>query len=184
MIKFSLFVVGFGGLGYALYNYYNKQLKFAMDWEFDVKDMKVISIDSNGAEIDFLISLLNKSSFSIDILDYDIDILYKGYKIGNAKSKESFTVQPQDWFDVDVVGQIDFNQGKKVIGEIGLSLFEKSSLKIDAKGKMNVVFSGIDREVIFNKKDIIVSDNLAKDLFLESPVNEINKLLDKIGIKL
>ena len=62
-MKKLLFIVGLGGIGYALYNYFNKQLALALDWDFKIKDVKINELTSNGVNLDLIISVLNKSSF-------------------------------------------------------------------------------------------------------------------------
>jgi hypothetical protein len=55
---------------------------------------------------------------------------------------------------------------------------------IDVKGDMNVQFSNINKKIIFNKKDILLTENLGKDLGISKPLSDINKFLDKLGIKI
>ena len=40
MIRSTLALIGIGGIGYALYNYFNKQLALALDWDFKIKKSK------------------------------------------------------------------------------------------------------------------------------------------------
>ena len=49
---------------------------------------------------------------------------------------------------------------------------------------MNVEFSGIPKEVLFNVKDIIVSQNIADSVGLSKPIDSVTDWLGKIGIKI
>ena len=183
-MKKILLILGLGGLGYGLYNYFSKQLLLALDWDFEIKDLKVNSIDRNGTNLDILISVLNKSSFDVGVKDYDIEVLYEGVKIGNAKSSRNFTVEADSWFDVPVKAYLDFSLSVGVLDELGLGILKDKPFKIDLKGKMNVVFAGLPKEVIFNVKDVVVSENVGDDLGLSKEVNKLNEFLSKLNIKL
>lgn len=179
-----LFIVGIGGIGYALYNYFNKQLALALDWDFKIKDFRVKDITSKGVDVNLIISVLNKSSFAIKVFDYDIDILYKGIKVGNAKNSSPFIIQGDSWFDVPTSAYIEFDSAKGILGDFGLAIVKKDSVKLDVKGAMNVEFSGIPKEVVFNVKDIIVSQNIADSVGLSKPIDSVTDWLGKIGIKI
>ena len=60
-MKKLLFLLGLGGIGYGVYYYFTEQLKLAFDWDFKISNFKLNSITSKGADIDLIISVLNKS---------------------------------------------------------------------------------------------------------------------------
>ena len=49
---------------------------------------------------------------------------------------------------------------------------------------MNVVFANVPKEVLLNVKDVEVVDDLSKTVGLKKPIEDINKFLNKIGIKI
>jgi LEA14-like dessication related protein len=183
-MKKLLFLLGLGGIGYGVYYYFTEQLKLAFDWDFKITDFKLNTITSQGADIDLIISVLNKSSFAIEVKNYDIDVLYEGVAIAKAKNDSAFTVQSDSWFDVPTSAYISFDSAKGVLGDFGITLLSKKPLKITVKGKMNILIAKIPKEIIFNAKDILVSQNSAEYLGLSKPINKINDLLGKLGIKI
>ena len=67
--------LGLGGIAYGLYNYFNKQLQLALDWDFKIKGFKLLNLDKNGASVDLLVSVLNKSSFVLILFELLFKIL-------------------------------------------------------------------------------------------------------------
>ena len=183
-MKKLLFLLGLGGIGYGVYYYFTEQLKLALDWDFKVSNFKLNSITSKGADIDLIISVLNKSSFAVEVKDYDIDVLYSGVEIAKAKNDNRFTVQADSWFDVPTSAYISFDSAKGILGDLGTTLLTNKPIKITVKGKMNILIAKIPKEIIFNAKDIMVSQNGAEDLGLSKPIKKINDLLGKLGIKI
>jgi LEA14-like dessication related protein len=183
-MKKILFVLGIGGIGYALYNYFNKQLALALDWDFKVKGFQVAELDNDGVKLDLIISVLNKSSFALLVKNYDINIIYEDVIVGTAKNNTPFTVEGDSWFDVPTKADIRFSSAKGVLGELGLNLITKKPLLIDVKGDMNVEFGGISKKVVLNVKDIIVTENLSKSVGLSKPIDSISDFLSKLGIKI
>lgn len=183
-MKKILLILGLGGLGYGLYNYFSKQYLLALDWDFKIKDLKVKNINKNGTNLDILISVLNKSSFDIDVKDYEIEVFYEGVKIGNAKSSRNFTVNSDSWFDIPINAYLDFSLSVGVLDELGLGILKERPFKVDVRGNMNVVFAGLPKEVIFNVKDVVVSENVADDLGISKPIDDVKGFLEKYGIKL
>jgi LEA14-like dessication related protein len=118
------------------------------------------------------------------VKNYDLDIIYENVKIGNAKTSTPFTVKGDSWFDVPTVVDIQFDSAKGILDEFGVNLLLEKPMYIDVKGDMNVQFSNINKKIIFNKKDILLTENLGKDLGISKPLSEINKFLNKLGIKI
>lgn len=184
MLKKALIIAGIGGIGYAVYNYFQKQLQLALDWDFKIKDLRVVRLDNNGVELDLLVSVLNKSSFKINVKDYDIDVLYENVKIGNAKSTTPFTVEGESWFDVPTKAYVQFKGTKGILDDFGMALVKNEPITFDVKGNMNVVFGSIPKEVVFNVKDVVVSKNISSDLGIAKPIGKITDFLGNLGIKL
>tara|TARA_B110000977_G_scaffold9221_1_gene12277 strand:+ start:322 stop:873 length:552 start_codon:yes stop_codon:yes gene_type:complete len=183
-MKKLLFIIGLGGIGYGFYYYFKKQLDLALDFDFKFKDVKVTSVDKNGVDLALLLSVLNKSSFAIEVIDYDIDMIYEGTTIANAKSSQKFTVQGDSSFDVPTNAYIQFKGSEGVLDDLGLSLLKSKSIKVDFIGDMNVVFGGIPKEVIFNAKDVVLTDDLAETIGINKTVGKLNKFLEGLGIKI
>ena len=176
-MKKLLFIIGLGGIGYGLYYYFKSQLDLALNFDFKFKDVQLEDIDKDGVNLALVISVLNKSS-------YDINMIYEGTKIGNAKSVSSFTVQGDSWFDVPAKAYIKFKGSEGILDDLGLSLLKSKPVDVDFVGKMNVVFANLPKEVIFNVKDVVLTENLAETIGIGKTIGKLNKFLDKLGIKI
>lgn len=183
-MKKILFILGLGGLGYGAYYFITKQLELALNWDFKVKDLKVNSITTKGADFDVIVSVLNKSSFALEVKDYDIDLIYSGAKIAKAINDNPFIVQGDSWFDVPTSAFVSFDSAKGILGKLGSSLLGGKPINVTVQGKMNILIGGLTKEILFNAKDILVTQDGASDLGLSKPINKINNLLDKLGIKI
>jgi LEA14-like dessication related protein len=183
-MKKLLFIIGLGGIGYGLYYYFKKQLDLALNFDFKFKDVKANNIDKSGVNLALLISVQNKSSFAIEVIDYDIDVVYEGTIIGNAKSVGNFTVQGDSWFDVPVNAYIQFKGSEGILDDLGISLLKTKPVKVDFVGDMNVVFGSVSKEVVFNAKDVLLTNNLAETIGVDKTVGKLNDFLEKLGIKI
>lgn len=183
-MKKILLILGVGGIGYAFFNYFKKQYKLALDWNFKVKGVKVLYLDKKRAKLNLVISVLNKSIFELKVKNYDLDIFYEDVKIGNAKTSTPFTVNGDSWFDVPTVVDIQFSSAKGILDEFGVNLLLQKPMYIDVKGDMNIEISNLKKKIIFNKKDILLTENLGKDLGISKTLSDVSGFLDKLGIKI
>ena len=55
---------------------------------------------------------------------------------------------------------------------------------MDFVGNMNVVFGGIPKKVIFNTKDVVLTENLAETIGIDNTIGKLNKFLERLGIKI
>jgi LEA14-like dessication related protein len=184
MIRSGLIVLGIGGIAYGLYNYFSKQLELALKWDFKIKDLKVVNIDANGAELNLLVSVLNKSSFNIEVRTYDIDVFYKNIKIANAKSFSPFTVQAESWFDVPTKAFLDFKGSKGILDDFAIDVLKNNPIDLDVKGVMKVTFGNINRNVIFNVPNVRVTEGVSTSLGISKPVGKITDFITNLGIKI
>ena len=183
-MKKLLFIIGLGGIGYGLYYYFIEQLNLALDFDFELKDVEVLDLDNKGVNLALIVSVLNKSSFAIEVIDYDINMIYEGTAIANAKSSQEFTVQGDASFDVPTNAYIQFKGSEGILDDLGLSLLKSKSIKVDFVGNMNVVFGGIPKKVIFNTKDVVLTENLAETIGIDNTIGKLNKFLERLGIKI
>ena len=66
-MKKLLFIIGLGGIGYGLYYYFKSQLDLALNFDFKFKDVQLEDIDKDGVNLALVISVLNKSSFALEV---------------------------------------------------------------------------------------------------------------------
>ena len=80
-MKKILLLLGVGGIGYAFFNYFIKQYKLALDWDFKVKGVKVLYLDKKRTKLNLVISVLNKSIFELKVKNYDLDTQFYSYTL-------------------------------------------------------------------------------------------------------
>lgn len=181
-MKKVLIALGVVGIGYALYNYFNKQLALALQFEYKIKGFKVLSIGKTKSDIQIVVSILNKSLFTLKVNSYNFDIYYSGEKIANANNNIPFVVEGDTWFDVPVVASIYYKETISVADDFVKNVLVNNPILLSYKGKINVTFQGITKEVDIDVKDIASSENFASDYGLTKPVSKINTLLGKLGV--
>ena len=72
---------------------------------------------------------------------------------------------------------------KGVLDNVGVELITGKPIKIDIVGNMNVEFASVSREVEFNVRDYVVSQNLADEVGIGKPIDKVKGILEDIGIK-
>lgn len=183
-MKKILYIVGLGGIGYALYSYITKQVALALDWDYKIKSVRVNELTKDGVNFDLILSILNKSSFSLEVKNYDIDVYYADVLIGKAKNNVPLVVAGDTWFDVPVRANVSFKGKQGVLKNLGITLLGAKPLLVDLKGEMNVVVGKLPKQILLNVKDVEISENLSEDVGLQKPISEVTKFLDKLGIKI
>tara|TARA_B100000989_G_C19459772_1_gene435696 strand:+ start:218 stop:778 length:561 start_codon:yes stop_codon:yes gene_type:complete len=174
--------LGLGGLGYAFYNYYNKQLDLALDWNYKIKNVKVINITKQGAKLNLLVQVTNKSNFTLNVKDYDLKVIYKGVEVGNSQSIRPITIPSDSFFEAEVITNILFDSAKGLLDDVAIDIITGKPLLVDIKGELNVNYGKIDRKVVVNVKDISVSKNVASDLGISKPIDSVKDFLGGLGI--
>jgi len=183
-MKKLLLVLGLGGISFALYNYFSKQLALALDWDFKASNFMPHKVYDDRFEATFDLEILNKSSFATTINSYDINILYKGKVVGSTKSNTAFEVLGDSWFTVPVLGNIYYNQVIATASSIAPLILDEKPLNVDINGKVNVTFQGINRVLVLTKKDVEVTENISKSLGLNKPIDKIKDWLSGLGVKI
>ena len=107
----------------------------ALDFDFSIKDIEVLALDNDGVNLGLLISVTNKSSFAIEVIDYDIDMIYEGTNVAKAKSSQKFIdYTPSEFTDntdlhgckVGFINVLDFhNKSDKTKADFAKAIFEK-----------------------------------------------------------
>jgi|TARA_Y100000114_G_scaffold157153_1_gene187462 hypothetical protein len=178
-----LFVLGIGGIGYAVYNYFNKQLQLALDWEFKVKGFNILNISKDNAKLKLNLEILNKSNFNLLVKDYDLKIFYEGVEVGTAKSTVPFEVGADSWFPVPTVVDVNFKGFSSQLDDLGINILLGKPFVVDITGNMNVEYSKIKKKVILNVPDVVISKNVGDEIGISKPLNQINAFLENLGIK-
>ena len=111
-------------------------------------------------------------------------MIYEGTNVAKAKSSQKFIVQGDSSFDVPTNAYIKFKGSEGILDDLGLSLLKSKSIKVDLIGDMNIVFGSISKEVIFNVRDVVLTEDLAVTMGVNKTIDKLNKFLEGLGIKI
>lgn len=187
-MKKLLVLGGLASIGYAFYYYFKKQVSLVMNFDYRIKDAKILKLTKDGAKLDVAVQVTNKSSLGVDVLGYDLTFKYKGVEFGKTQSNQSFRVNPDSIFIVQSEGDVSFKNAKTVLLPFVKNIIDRKPIQIELQGFLNVEFSGLIRKVEFNNQQITYSEDLLVDLGLddefEKGKTKIGDILGKIGIKI
>jgi LEA14-like dessication related protein len=180
----------FGGLalaGFGLYRYFKYQVDLALNYQYALKDFEIIGQKDDIMQVSAVFSITNKSSFKVEVKDYDLQLFFKDLPFANTKSTQSITVQPNSTFEVKGYGEIDIEKSKVAILPFIKDVLERKPIDISISGKINVVFLGIPTSLNFNKEKFNYSVDLIKDYNLGNAYEKLKvkypKVFSFLGIK-
>jgi LEA14-like dessication related protein len=172
-----LFILGISGIVGSLYWYFKKQLELALQYEYSVKDFKIKELTDNNTEVEATIKLKNKSSFEIEVLNYDIQILYKGNELIRTISDKGFFIPADSVFDLTASGVVKFEETKRLLLPFALNVLQQKPIKVELKGFVKVKFIGLEHTLTFENESFEYSSNLLKEYGLD---DDLEKLKQKI----
>ena len=159
----------FGGLalaGFSLYRYFKYQIQLALSYDYALKDFKILSQDGNMLNVSAVFSITNKSSFQVEIKDYNLQLFFKDLPFASTTSAGSIMVQPNSTFDVTGLGQIDIDKSEVAIIPFVKDVLDRKPIDIAVSGTIHIVFLGIPTSLSFDKQkfnysvDLIGENNL------------------------
>ena len=77
-MKKVLLLGGIGLAGFGLYRYFKYQIDLALNYDYRIKNFKILSYDNDKINAYIEMEVINKSNFQILIKEYDLKISYKG----------------------------------------------------------------------------------------------------------
>lgn len=175
-MKKLLYISSFAVLGTSLYFYFRHQLKLALQYEYDIKRWKITKLTTSEVEAEIVIKLVNKSAFSVDVLDYNLSLMYKGVEITSVLSTNSFTILPNETMEIPLKVATSFGTAKKAILPFFTDVLSQKPIKVGINGYVNVKFMKITQRIDFKDQEFEYSNNLLDDLQLK---DDWLKLQDK-----
>lgn len=187
-MKKFLVLGGLATIGYSFYYYFKKQLSLALNYDYKIRNVKVLNLTNDNAKIECSLEIINKSTFQIEVLSYDITLKFKGVPFANSKSEIPFLILPDSSFTVTAVGNIDFKKSKEVLFPFVKDILGKKPINIEVDGFISVKFLNLQRKINFDNSKFTYSENLLRDYGLEDDVDKgvdkVKNILGKIGIKI
>jgi len=186
-MKKILLFGGIGLAGFGLYRYFKYQVDMALNYDYKIKNFKVLGYDNDNINVSIELEITNNSSFEILVKEYDLKLSYKGKNFANTKNNVPFAVLPNNSFNLKTTGVINVKESKVAILPFVQDVFGKKPINIEATGFVKVKFLGINHTINFNNETFQYSADLLKDVGLSKQVNtfkEKNPALAKFfGIK-
>jgi LEA14-like dessication related protein len=186
-MKNLLLFGGIGLAGFGLFRYFKYQIDLALNYDYKIKNFKVLSYDSQKIIASLELEVVNKSNFQILVNEYDLKISYKGKNFANAKKTTPFLVLPNNSFTLKTEGVINVKESSVAVLPFIQDVLAKKPINVEVTGSIKVKFIGIDYTLNFNNETFQYSSDLLRDLGLSKKVGSFkqkNPALAKfLGIK-
>jgi hypothetical protein len=171
-------VLLFGGIalaGFGLFRYFKYQIDLALNYDYKIKNFKVLSYDSEKINASIEIEVQNKSNFQVLINEYDLKISYKGKNFANTKNRTPFLVLPNKSFSLKTEGVINVKESSVAILPFLQDVLAKRPINVEVTGSIKVKFIGIDYTLNFNNETFQYSSDLLRDLGLSKKVGSFKQ---------
>lgn len=106
-LKTGLWIAGIGGVAYAIYRFYSKQVKLAKDYDLSIVGVNLKTLSKNKAVFDIKTRFFNKSKIEVTVKKIYLDVYVEGNKIGYIQESKEFAIPAKGNSDIDL--QISFN---------------------------------------------------------------------------
>jgi len=186
-MKKVLLFGGIGLAGFGLYRYFKYQVDLALNYDYKIKNFKVLGYTNENINVSVELEITNNSSFEILVNEYDLKLSFKGKNFADTKSTTPFAVLPNGSFTLKTEGVINIKESQVAILPFIKDVFAKKPINIEATGFVKVKFLGINYTLNFDNETFQYSADLIKDLGLSKKVGsfkERNPTIAKfLGIK-
>lgn len=183
-------VLLFGGIalaGFGLYRYFKYQIDMALNYDYKLKNFKIISQEEDIIKVSATFEITNKSSFSVDVTGYDLQLFFKEIPFALTKSTDKITIQPNSSFEIVGYGEINIATSKIVILPLILDIANRKPIDISVSGEVNVVFLGIPTSLKFDRQKFNYSIDLIEDYKLGNTYEKLKakypKIFSFLGVK-
>jgi LEA14-like dessication related protein len=186
-MKKALLIGGIGLAGFGLYRYFKYQVDMALNYDYKIKNFKVLSYNDQNINVSVELEITNKSSFEILVNEYDLKLSYKGKNFASTKSNNSFKVLPNNSFTLKTEGAINIQETKVAILPFIKDVLAKKPINVEVSGFVKVKFLGINHTISFDAESFQYSADLLKEVGLSKPIDKFKekypKLANLLGIK-
>jgi LEA14-like dessication related protein len=180
MLKKGLIISGIGLLGFGLYRYFKFQVNQALNYDFQIKNFKYLGMQGNDVTASATIEITNKSSFTLTITSFDLDLYYNGNKFSDVVSTKESIILPNDNFEVTGVGVINATDIKSTAPDLLLDIIKEKPIDIEVTGTIKVNFMGINHTVEFNREKYNYSTNLLAEYGFKDKTDKLKQKFPKI----
>ena len=172
-MKKWFFFAGLVGVGYSFYYFFKKQFELALSLDYKIKNLKFLELTTSKAKVDITVNVSNKSSFQIEVLEYDLTFKYKGIPIASTQNFQPIVIKADSSFDVNAIGNIDFLASKSALLPFVKDALAKQPINIQVNGYVKVKFLNINRALNFTDEEFVYSQNILEELKLADDVEKL-----------
>jgi LEA14-like dessication related protein len=183
-------VLLFGGIaiaGFGLYRYFKYQIDMALSYDYKLKDFKIIGQEGDIIKVSAVFEISNKSSFKIEVKDYDLTLFFRDIPFAITKSTQPITIEPNSSFEITGYGEINLTQTKIALIPFAKDVLERKPIDIAVSGRVGIVFLGIPTSLNFDKQKFNYSVDLIQDYNLGNAYENFKtkhpKIFAFLGIK-
>jgi LEA14-like dessication related protein len=174
----------FGGIalaGFGFYRYFKYQMDMALNYDYKIKNFKIIKVGTTDVTAELEIEITNNSAFQVEVKGYDLKLFFKGQNFANAVSNKSFLVYPNNSFTLKTTGVINLGQAKLAVLPFVQDVLSKKPINVEVVGSAKVKFLGVNYTFNFDKQSFEYSADLLKEYGLNEKVNTFKKNNPKIA---
>lgn len=174
-MKKVLLFSGIGLAGFGLYRYFKYQVDLALNYDYKIKNFKVLGYDNDNINVSLELEITNNSNFEILVKEYDLKLSFKGKNFANTKTKVPFVVLPKNSFKLKTDGVINIQQSKIAVLPFIQDVLGRKPINVEVTGYVKVKFLGINYTLNFNNETFQYSTDFLKDVGLSQKVNKFKQ---------
>jgi LEA14-like dessication related protein len=174
-MKKLLLFGGIGLAGFGLYRYFKYQINLALNYDYKIKNFKVLEYDNDNIRVSVELEIVNNSAFEILVNEYDLKLFFKGKNIANATSKVPFAVLPNNSLTLKTEGVINIQESKVAILPFIKDVLAKKPINLEVTGFLKVKFLGVNYTLKFDQETFQYSADLLKEVGLNKQVDKFKQ---------
>jgi len=181
MKKSWLILGGVGVIGFALYRYFKYQVDLALQYDYNIKNFNIVSVEGDKVNVAVDFDIVNKSNFEIILNSYELEFYFKDVPFGTSISTNPIKVLPNSKFTVKATGTIDAKAVKYSALSLASDIWTRKPINIQLKGNIKIKFLGISTTLNLDKENLEYSADLLKEYGLDKPLHNLAVKYPKLG---
>lgn len=173
----------FGGIaiaGFGLYRYFKYQIDMALNYDYKLKDFKILGQNEDVMKVSATFEITNKSSFKVEVTGYDLEIFFKDTPFARTINNNNITIQPNSSFEIVGVGEINVVKSKVLILPLVKDILDRKPIDISVTGVVNIKFLGVPTSLSFDKQKFNYSVDLIKEYNLGDAYERLKMKYPKV----
>jgi LEA14-like dessication related protein len=156
-LKAVLIFSGLGIIGYSLYRYYKKQIKFLTDITYSVVGVKIVNVGKDNVSLDITNRIYNASNVEATVTEMYLDFYLNNVLIGNVNEVKDILILPLK--TTDVTYRFTFNPQlvvKNLVSVVTFAISAKDMI-FEARGYAKIKSGFVQTTIPFEYKNNLKS---------------------------